>query len=55
MKIENGRIVEVNDSDLWVYYMSRELDDVYSFDNWLYYMKEAGVKTIEESEGKNEQ
>ncbi len=48
MKIENGKIVGVTEQELFDFYLKRELDDIYSFDEYLRRMKAAGVNVIQE-------
>lgn len=49
MKIHQGKIIEATRDELFSYYLSRELDDVYSFPDYLERMKDAGVNIIDES------
>ena len=49
MKINNeGYITEATESELWKYYLTREFDDVISFDDFLGTMKLNGVQIVEE-------
>ena len=44
MKIENGKIVEATENELFEYYLNRGYDDVMSFSDFLWSMRKAGVK-----------
>ena len=43
MKIENGKIVEATESELYDYYLTRGWDDVMSFPEYLERMRSVGV------------
>lgn len=43
MKVENGKIVEATESELYDYYLTRGWDDVMSFPEYLEKMRSAGV------------
>ena len=47
MKVKRGKIIEATRGELFNYYLSRELDDVYSFLDYVELMKKAGTKIIE--------
>jgi hypothetical protein len=53
MIIKNGKIIEASESELWQYYLERDLDDVYSFDDYFDRMKDAGVKIVEKPKPTN--
>ena len=44
MKVENGKIVEATESELFDYYLTRGWNDIMSFPDYLEKMKNAGVK-----------
>lgn len=46
MKVENGKIVEATESELFDYYLTREWDDIMSFPDYLEKMKSAGVEVV---------
>lgn len=48
MKVENGRIVEATESELRNYWLTKGLDDIYSFPEYLEKMQKARVKIVEE-------
>lgn len=47
MKVKRGKIIEATRSELFNYYLSRELYDIYSFPDYIELMKKAGTKIIE--------
>lgn len=47
MKVKRGKIIEATRDELFNYYISRELDDIYSFPDYVDLMKKAGTKIIE--------
>lgn len=47
MKIKRGKIIEATKSELFNYYLDRELDDIYSFPDYIELMKKTGTKIIE--------
>ena len=46
MVIKNKRIIEATEIELFKYYLKRELDDIYSFPDYLEKIKNMGVKII---------
>ena len=48
MKVIKGIIVEATRNELFTYYLKRELDDVYSFPDFVERMKEAGTVVLDE-------
>ena len=46
MKVENGKIVEATESELFDYYLTRKWDDIMSFPDYLEKMKSAGVEVV---------
>lgn len=46
MKVENGKIVEATESELFDYYLTRGWDDIMSFPDYLEKMKSAGVEVV---------
>ena len=48
MKIENGKIVETTESELFSYYLKREMDDIMSFSDYLERFKSSGSKILED-------
>lgn len=48
MKIENDKIIQATEDELYSYWLSRDLDDVYSFPEYMQRMKEAGCEVIAE-------
>jgi hypothetical protein len=50
LKVKNGRIVEATESELRNYWLTKGLDDIYSFPEYLEKMQECGVKIVEEAE-----
>lgn len=47
MKVENDKIVEATEDELFDYYLTRGWDDVMSFPDYLEKMKSAGVRVVE--------
>ena len=47
MKIENGKIVEATESELYDYYLTREWFEVYSFPHYKRLCKELGTKIVD--------
>ena len=47
MKVKRGKIIEATRDELFDYYLSRELDDIYTFLDYVELMKNAGTKIIE--------
>ena len=48
MKIENGKIVEATELELYDYYLAREWFEVYSFPHYKRLCKELGEKIVDE-------
>lgn len=48
MEIVNGKITQATQSELYSYYLTREIDDVLSFQDYLRQMKECGTVIIKE-------
>lgn len=46
MEIESGKIVEATENELFNYYLKRDLDEIYSFPDYLNKMKTCGVNII---------
>lgn len=46
MKIENNKIVEATENELFEYYLNREYDDIMTFSDFLWSMRKAGVRII---------
>ena len=46
MKIENDRIVEATENELFEYFLAREYDDIMTFHEFLYALRKAGVRII---------
>lgn len=46
MKIENNKIVEATEDELYVYWLEH-WDNLYAFDEYLQRMKDLGVKIID--------
>ncbi|MBK5722579.1 hypothetical protein JGH11_17025 [Dysgonomonas sp. Marseille-P4677] len=44
MKVKRGKIIEATRDELFNYYLSRELYDIYSFPDYVELMKKAGTK-----------
>lgn len=44
MNVEDGKIVEATESELFDYYLTHGWDDIMSFPDYLEKMKNAGVK-----------
>lgn len=42
MKIENGKIVEITENELFSLYLERNMDDVMDFREYRYRMEKAG-------------
>ncbi len=47
MKVENGKIVEASEKELFDYYLTRGLDEILSFSDYIKQMEKAGVKIYE--------
>lgn len=48
MKIENGKILEATELELYYFYLTRGWDELYSFPEYKCLCKEQGSKIIEE-------
>ena len=50
MKVENGKIIEATESELFSLYLDREMDDIMDFNDYKYRMQSAGcvVKDADE-------
>ena len=48
MKLENGKIVEATEDELFGEYLGHCYDDFMSFNDYMYSMKLAGVKIVDE-------
>ena len=46
MKVENNKIVEATEAELFDYYLQQRYDDIMTFTDYLYSMQRAGVKII---------
>jgi hypothetical protein len=46
MKIENGKIVEATETELFAYYLKRGMDDIYPFQEYCWRMAGAGVNIL---------
>ena len=42
MKVENGKIVEITENELFKLYLDRGMDDIYSFPQYVEMFKKAG-------------
>ncbi len=49
MKIENGKIIEATEQELWQYWCNRELYDAVDWHSYFAQMKSAGVKILKEN------
>ena len=47
MKVEDGKIVEITNNELFSLYLSREMDDLMDFNEYVYRMKEAGCIVVD--------
>ena len=50
MKVENGKIVEITEDELFELYLDRGLDDCYSFPEYERAMERAGCKVTDKDE-----
>lgn len=46
MKIDNGKIVEATENELFRLYLEREMDDAISFTEYVMRMQDAGCKVV---------
>lgn len=47
--IKNDKIISATEDELFEHYLKKEYDDVFTFDEYLHKMKEAGVKIKNEA------
>lgn len=47
MKVENNKIVEATEQELYKKWLELEIDDIYSFDDYIRKLKDMGVKIID--------
>lgn len=47
MKVENNKIVEITDSELFDLYLKREMDDIMDFNEYKRQMKNVGCIVID--------
>ena len=52
MKIENGKIIEATEDELFDYYLRREYDLIYAFPMYMMACKKNGTKIIKEKKHK---
>ena len=50
MKIENGKIIEATESELYSVYLQRELYELYDFHDYLKRCEDAGTKIVRKKE-----
>ena len=50
MKIENGKIIEATESELYSVYLQRELYELYDFHDYLKRCEDAGTKIVGKKE-----
>lgn len=48
MKIENNKVIEVTESELFTIYLEKGYDDLFSFDDYKQHCKELGTKITDE-------
>ena len=48
MKIENGKIIEITEDELFTLYLERGMDDIMDFNEYVVRMKEAGCVVNED-------
>jgi hypothetical protein len=48
MKVENGKIVEITESELFTLYLKRGMDDIYSFPQYVEMFKKAGCVILDQ-------
>ena len=46
--VKEGKIIEATETELFKRYLATEMDDIYSFPDYLSRMKSAGVNVINE-------
>ena len=44
MKVENNKIVEATEEELFEYYLQHNYDDIMTFSDFMYSIRKAGVK-----------
>ena len=47
MKVENGKIVEIAENELFHLYLDREVDDIYSFPQYVEMFKKASCVILD--------
>ena len=47
MKVENGKIVEITENELFHLYLDRGIDDIYSFSQYVEMFKKAGCVILD--------
>jgi len=47
---KEGKITEITEEELFEYYLSREMDDIWDFVSYKNLMKTGGTKIIDENE-----
>ena len=47
MKVENGKIVEITENELFNLYLDRGIDDIYSFPQYVEMFKKAGCVILD--------
>lgn len=47
MKIDNGKIVEATENELYKVYLDRGMDDIFSFTEYKVMMQGAGCKIVD--------
>ena len=50
MKLENGKIVEATENELFAYWLSRGYDDIIDFGTYKFICEKNGTKIIESKE-----
>jgi hypothetical protein len=48
MKVENGKIIEITESELFTLYLRRGMDDIYSFPQYVEMFKKAGCVILDQ-------
>lgn len=48
MKVEDGKIVEITEDELFVLYLKREMEDIMSFNEYVVRMRKAGCVVRED-------
>ena len=52
MKVENGKITEATEDELFERWLETEYYDFYDFETYLCKMQKAGVRVVDETEGR---